>query len=57
MAFDIGVDAWDYQPLSLTQVKAEFKRLSSTQVKGLIAMDDHHRREDVREDPTEILHP
>jgi calcineurin-like phosphoesterase family protein len=26
-SFDIGVDAWEYRPLSLTEVKAEMKRL------------------------------
>lgn len=58
LAFDVGVDSWDYKPLSLTQVKAEFKRLSSIQVKGL-TIDDHHEvKEDYdREDSTEILHP
>lgn len=43
MAFDVGVDGWDFKPLSLTQVKAEFKSLSSRLVQG-VTIDDHHQQ-------------
>lgn len=42
MAFDVGVDCWDYKPISLVQVKAEMKRLSALGPKYVV---DHHGAE------------
>lgn len=42
MAFDVGVDAWNYKPLTLRQVQQEFLRLSATKVNGNVTIDDHH---------------
>lgn len=39
-AFDVGVDCWDYKPLSLQQVKAEMRLLTRDQ-KYVV---DHHGR-------------
>ena len=54
MAFDVGVDAWGFKPLSLVQVKAEFKRLASlnltqTTLSKANIIDDHHESEDDEE--------
>jgi len=43
MAFDIGVDCWNFKPLSLNQVKAEMKRLAATGPKYVV---DHHGAEE-----------
>lgn len=39
MTFDVGVDCWNYKPLSLNQVKAEMKRLCPL---GKTLSGDHH---------------
>lgn len=38
-AFDVGVDSWDYKPISLAQVKAEMNRLCPS---GVTTTGDHH---------------
>lgn len=44
MAFDVGVDCWNFKPLSLSQVSAEMVRRSSTQMVGNNnEIDDHHK--------------
>jgi calcineurin-like phosphoesterase family protein len=43
MAFDIGVDCWNFKPLSLAQVKAEMTRRSSIKMDGKNEIDDHHQ--------------
>jgi calcineurin-like phosphoesterase family protein len=35
MCFDIGVDAWEYKPISLQQVKTEMARRVATVMKGI----------------------
>lgn len=43
MAFDIGVDCWNFMPLSLAQVKAEMKKRAAT---GKYTPDHHGREEE-----------
>lgn len=44
MAFDVGVDCWDFKPLSLDQVKEVMKYRSSTPMTGKNnEIDDHHK--------------
>lgn len=40
-AFDVGVDSWNYKPLSMSQVKIEMKRLISLGPEYVV---DHHGR-------------
>lgn len=41
MSFDVGVDAWNYKPINLSQVKAEMKRLKALGPEYVV---DHHGR-------------
>jgi calcineurin-like phosphoesterase family protein len=43
MAFDIGVDCWNFKPLNTSQVITEMKRRSVTNMIGSNRMDDHHK--------------
>lgn len=47
--FDIGVDCWDYRPLSLTEVKAEMKRRTSTVLTGVQYESKNYYGKDVQE--------
>lgn len=41
-AFDIGVDSWNYHPLTLQEVKAEMRRLTANKPAHVV---DHHGRD------------
>ena len=48
-SFDVGVDCWNYRPLSLTEVKEEMKRLCT--LKG--DRDEHKHHDTGQPDPGE----